>query len=286
MDKKKEESESDEKKLYITSENGESSSFSIISGAEQLDHFSQTGTLPQGRETIEVVLKLPALRLSSLLAAMELEEDTKISIPAPFSNLPKILTGRSLIPLPPNNGEQDQNSSSNERTITSGPSSSSSPSELPHISNAAPALFLRIGSWQVVPQNEGDLVLRFDYRTKKISWEIVREGPSKHKIEIDWSNIIGIEAATEDHRQGILQLELQKPPRFYKEIEAKLQKQSKWIDESDFTDGRASLNRRYFSVFSPGVLGAHYKRMMKNKHVLEVSQKSFPATYSPYFPKD
>lgn len=102
----------------------------------------------QGRETIEVVLKLPALRLSSLLAAMELEEDTKISIPAPFSNLPKILTGRSLIPLPPNNGEQDQNSSSNERTITSGPSSSSSPSELPHISNAAPALFLRIGSWQ------------------------------------------------------------------------------------------------------------------------------------------
>lgn len=41
-----------------------------------------------------------------------------------------------------------------------------------------------------------------------MAWEIVREGPSKHKIEIDWSNIIGIEAAIEDHRQGILQLEV------------------------------------------------------------------------------
>ena len=60
----------------------------------------------------------------------------------------------------------------------------------------------------MVPKNDGDLVLKFDYRNKKVTWEIVREGPSKHKIEIDWSNIIGIEAAIEDHRQGILQLEV------------------------------------------------------------------------------
>lgn len=82
---------------------------------------------------------------------MELEENTNISIPAPFSNLPSILTGRSLIPLPPTIEEQQQqyNTSSNERTITSGPSSSSS-SELPNlVPNAAPTLFLRIGSWQV-----------------------------------------------------------------------------------------------------------------------------------------
>ena len=43
--------------------------------------------------------------------------------------------------------------------------------------------------------------------------------------------------------------------------------------------------RRYFAVFSPGVLGTHYKRLMKNKHLLEVSQKSFPTTQSPYFPQ-
>ncbi|XP_022968779.1 uncharacterized protein LOC111467912 [Cucurbita maxima] len=283
MDMKK--GEESEKKMYFTSENGESSSFPIISGADKLDHFSKTGALPEGEETIEVVLKLPALRLSSLLAAMELEKDTKISLPPPFTNLPSILTGHSLIPLPPTSEEQQYNNPSHERTITSGPSSSSS-SELPQlVFNGILALFLRVGSWQVVPKNDGDLVLKFDYRNKKVTWEIVREGPSKHKIEIDWSNIIGIEAAIEDHRQGILQLELQKPPRFYKEIESKPHKQPKWADESDFTDGRASLNRRYFAVFSPGVLGTHYKRLMKNKHLLEVSQKSFPTTQSPYFPQ-
>lgn len=63
--------------------------------------------------------------------------------------------------------------------------------------------------FQAVPQNEGDLALRFDYGAENISWEIVTEGPStKHKIEIDWSNIIGIQASTEDHRQGTLQLEV------------------------------------------------------------------------------
>lgn len=56
--------------------------------------------------------------------------------------------------------------------------------------------------------SESDLVLKFDYRNKKLSWEVVLEGPSKHKIEIEWSNIIGIQAAIEDHRQGILQLEV------------------------------------------------------------------------------
>lgn len=63
---------------------------------------------------------------------------------------------------------------------------------------------------QVVAKHEGDLVLKFDYKNKKIYWEVVRQGPSRHKIEVDWSNIIGIEAAIEDHRQGILQLEVLK----------------------------------------------------------------------------
>ena len=45
MDMKK--GEESEKKMYFTSENGESSSFPIISGADKLDHFSKTGTLPE-----------------------------------------------------------------------------------------------------------------------------------------------------------------------------------------------------------------------------------------------
>lgn len=44
MDKKREDSG---KKLYFTSENGECSSFSIVSGAEKLDEYSRTRTLPQ-----------------------------------------------------------------------------------------------------------------------------------------------------------------------------------------------------------------------------------------------
>lgn len=44
MEKKKEDSG---KRLYFTSENGECSSYSIVSGAEKLDEYSKTRTLPQ-----------------------------------------------------------------------------------------------------------------------------------------------------------------------------------------------------------------------------------------------
>lgn len=97
------------------------------------------------------MIKLPAVRLTSLLEAMELRKDTQISMKAPFTNLQNIFNGRSLIPLPTTDEEEQQeyNTESNERTVTSGPSSSSF--DLPHPPSfiGAPALFLRIGTWQV-----------------------------------------------------------------------------------------------------------------------------------------
>ena len=99
------------------------------------------------------MIKLPALRLTSLLEAMDLRKDTEIPMKPPFTNLQRIFNGRTLVPLPQINEEEQQheyhNTQSNQRTTFSGPSSSSfaEPPNTPF--NAAPALFLRIGSWQV-----------------------------------------------------------------------------------------------------------------------------------------
>ncbi|TYK10292.1 autophagy-related protein 18g isoform X1 [Cucumis melo var. makuwa] len=80
-----------------------------------------------------------------------------------------------------------------------------------------------------------------------------------------------------------LATQLQNPPRFYKEIETRPLKLFKWEEEYDFTQGRVSMHRKHFSVFAPGILGTYYKRLMKNKDLLEVSQKPFPTADSPYF---
>lgn len=57
-------------------------------------------------------------------------------------------------------------------------------------------------------RNEGDLVAKCYYAKKKIVWEIL-EGALKRKIEVQWSDIIGIKAIVGEDRPGILELEVQ-----------------------------------------------------------------------------
>ncbi|TQD91757.1 hypothetical protein C1H46_022599 [Malus baccata] len=47
------------------------------------------------------------------------------------------------------------------------------------------ASFIRIGSWQRVAHNEGDLVAKYYYAKRKLVWEILDQG-LKSKIEVQW----------------------------------------------------------------------------------------------------
>ncbi|KAL0006287.1 hypothetical protein SO802_013848 [Lithocarpus litseifolius] len=53
------------------------------------------------------------------------------------------------------------------------------------------ASLLRIGSWMVQPPREGALVVKIYFAKRKLVWEIL-ENALKKKIEIQWSDIIGI----------------------------------------------------------------------------------------------
>lgn len=60
---------------------------------------------------------------------------------------------------------------------------------------------------QLVGRNEGDLVAKFYFAKRQLVWEILRNG-LKEKIEIEWSNIIGIQAFMEENKPGILEVEV------------------------------------------------------------------------------
>lgn len=60
---------------------------------------------------------------------------------------------------------------------------------------------------QLVAKNEGDLVAKFYFAKRQLVWEILRNG-LKQKIEIEWSNIIGIQAFLEEDKPGILEVEV------------------------------------------------------------------------------
>ncbi|XP_022968749.1 uncharacterized protein LOC111467893 [Cucurbita maxima] len=146
------------------------------------------------------------------------------------------------------------------------------------------ALMLQIGSWQVVARNEGDLVAKFYFAKRMLVWEILRNG-LKEKVEIEWSNIIGIQAFMEENKRGILEVELHQPPKFYKEIEPEPRKHTQWTDGLDFTEGQAYINRRHCIVFPPRVLDKHYQKLKdKDERLFELSRRPFPTFNSPYFP--
>lgn len=60
---------------------------------------------------------------------------------------------------------------------------------------------------QVVSQNQSGLIAKFYYTKRKIVWEIL-DGSLKSKIELLWSDIIGINAVLHDKQSGILELEV------------------------------------------------------------------------------
>ena len=60
---------------------------------------------------------------------------------------------------------------------------------------------------QVQPPREGTLVVKIYFAKRKLVWEIL-ENALKKKIEIQWSDIIGIRARIMEDKPGILEIEV------------------------------------------------------------------------------
>ncbi|KAJ6757036.1 hypothetical protein OIU74_026318 [Salix koriyanagi] len=145
------------------------------------------------------------------------------------------------------------------------------------------ATFIRIGSWERKSRNEGDLVAKCYFAKKKLVWELLKGG-LKSKIEIQWNDIIGINASMLENQLGILQIELNEPPTFHEETDPQPRKHTIWKPASDFTGGQASICRRHFLTFPAGYLDKHYEKLLLNEpRLFELSKQSFPTLKNPYF---
>ncbi|KAB1225837.1 hypothetical protein CJ030_MR1G005238 [Morella rubra] len=145
---------------------------------------------------------------------------------------------------------------------------------------------LRIGSWKKVAEFEGNLVAKCYYGRKKLVWEIIEE-KSKKKLEIQWCDILAIRALIAKDMPGILEIELNNPPKLHEEINSKPKTPTLWNMSSDFTNDQARIHRRHYLEFPPGVLDKPYKKLLRcDDRLLMLSQKPFPSLGCPYFYSD
>ncbi|XP_059287839.1 uncharacterized protein LOC132041081 [Lycium ferocissimum] len=144
---------------------------------------------------------------------------------------------------------------------------------------------LRIGSWEYASRYEGDLVAKCYFAKHKLVWEIL-DGGLKSKIEIQWSDIMGLKANCPENGTGSLTIVLSRQPLFFRETNPQPRKHTLWQATSDFTDGQASLNRQHFLQCAPGVLNKHYEKLIQCDVRLNfLSQQPELALESPYFDK-
>ncbi|CAJ1977841.1 unnamed protein product [Sphenostylis stenocarpa] len=128
-----------------------------------------------------------------------------------------------------------------------------------------------------------ELVAKCYYARQKLMWEILHDG-LKYKIEIQYQNISAIRAVIQENSPGILEIELEKVPSFFQEIEPKPKKHTMWTTSHDFTHAQASQYRRHYLQFPPGVLDQHYMKLLQSdKRLLELSRRTFPSSHSAYF---
>ncbi|XP_027102499.1 uncharacterized protein [Coffea arabica] len=146
-----------------------------------------------------------------------------------------------------------------------------------------PALSIKIGTWERHSMHEGHLVAKCYYAKRKLVWEVL-EGALKSKIEILWSDIVGIRATIIDDQPGVLEVELHQPPTFFKETNPQPRKHTLWQQASDFTGGQAPICRRHRVKFAPGILDKHYEKLKQCDPRLQVlSRRPFPSQESLYF---
>ncbi|XP_071715194.1 uncharacterized protein [Rutidosis leptorrhynchoides] len=125
-----------------------------------------------------------------------------------------------------------------------------------------PAVLLRIGNWEYVSKREGDLVAKCYFAKHKLVWEVL-DGGLKNKIEIQWSDIVGLKANCPDNGPGSLTVVLGRQPMFFRETDPQPRKHTVWQLTCDFTGGEAITYREHYLQCSQGVLNKHYEKLIQ-----------------------
>lgn len=148
-----------------------------------------------------------------------------------------------------------------------------------------PASLLRIGCWEYASRYEGDLVAKCYFAKHKLVWEIL-EGGLKSKIEIQWSDIMGLKADFPEDAPATLVVLLARQPLFFRETNPQPRKHTLWQATTDFTDGQASLHRKHFLQVPHGLLNKHFEKLIQCDMRLNfLSQQPEISMDSPYFEK-
>ncbi|CAL1358658.1 unnamed protein product [Linum trigynum] len=148
-----------------------------------------------------------------------------------------------------------------------------------------PASVLRIGSWEYTARYEGELVAKCYFAKHKLVWEIL-VGGLKSKIEIQWSDIMGLKANCPEDGPGTLNVVLARQPLFFRETNPQPRKHTLWQAAADFTNGQASLHKQHFLQCPQGLLNKHFDKLIQCDMRLNfLSQQPELVVDSPYFEK-
>ncbi|GAB2267489.1 hypothetical protein Dimus_002472 [Dionaea muscipula] len=146
-----------------------------------------------------------------------------------------------------------------------------------------PASLLKIGGWEYASRYGGDLVAKCYFSKHKLVWEIL-DGGLKSKIEIQWSDIMGLKANISEDGPTTLTVVLARQPLFFRETNPQPRKHTLWQATADFTDGHASIHRQHFLQVSHGLLNKHFEKLIQCDARLNfLSRQPEIILDSPYF---
>ncbi|KAM7252671.1 hypothetical protein ACFE04_008180 [Oxalis oulophora] len=146
-----------------------------------------------------------------------------------------------------------------------------------------PASILRIGRWEYKSRYEGDLVAKCYFAKHKLVWEVL-DGGLKSKIEVQWSDIMGLKANIPENGPATLNVVLSRQPLFFRETNPQPRKHTLWQGTSDFTDGQASLHRQHFLQCPNGMLNKHFEKLIQcDLRLNYLSHQPETVLDSPYF---
>ncbi|KAL8138255.1 hypothetical protein V2J09_004256 [Rumex salicifolius] len=146
-----------------------------------------------------------------------------------------------------------------------------------------PASLLRIGHWEYASKYEGDLVAKCYFAKHKLVWEVL-DGGLKSKIEIQWSDIMGLNAKFPEDGPATMTVVLARQPLFFRETNPQPRKHTLWQATADFTSNQASTHRQHFVQVPLGVLNKHFEKLIQcDAHLNFLCRQPKMVLDSPYF---
>uniref|UniRef100_A0A7N0UPT6 TRF2/HOY1 PH-like domain-containing protein n=2 Tax=Kalanchoe fedtschenkoi TaxID=63787 RepID=A0A7N0UPT6_KALFE len=147
-----------------------------------------------------------------------------------------------------------------------------------------PGSLLKIGEYEYQAMHEGDLVAKVYFAKHKLVWEVLIKS-LKSKIEIQWSDIVGLKADCPETGESSLQVVLGRPPLFFKETNPQPRKHTLWQATSDFTaKNQASVCRVHLIKCPQGMLHKHFEKLIQSDGRLNyLSRKPDMVLDSPFF---